>query len=100
MGWPKGKPRPPESGRKKGTPNKKTQALVEKCEAKGLDVFDGMIECAIEAKGLERFKMLSEIAQYIYPKRKAVEIQATGILRRTVKKLDGTEIIYESGTDE
>jgi hypothetical protein len=75
MAWPKGKPRPESAGRKRGTPNKNTLSLIEKCESRGIDVFDAMLELAMESvQPFEKFKMLQEIAQYILPKRKAIEM--------------------------
>lgn len=59
----------------KGTPNKKTQSLIEKCEAKGIDLFDTFLEIIQneEAEPGLRFSALKEAAQYVYPKRKALE---------------------------
>lgn len=65
----------PGSGRKPGTPNSKTQTLIDKCEAKGIDLFDAFLEI-IQDKRADphlRFNALKEAAQYIYPKRKAIE---------------------------
>ena len=74
MAWPKGKPRPESSGRKKGTPNKNTRDLMAICESKGIDVFQSMVELAIIAEDpATKFIRLSEIAKYLYPKRKEVE---------------------------
>lgn len=70
----KGKPKDAGSGRKKGTPNKKTQDLMDKCEARGVDVFDLMLEYVIHPCPMElRFSALKELCQYLYPKRKALE---------------------------
>lgn len=61
-------------GRQKGTPNKATQDLMAICEAKGLDPFAAMVELAVtETNRDKKFDRLKEIAQYLYPKRKAVE---------------------------
>lgn len=70
----KGQPRHEAAGRKKGTPNKRTQSLIEKCEAKGIDLFESMLEIAIEMKEpTKKFDMMERISQYVYPKRKAIE---------------------------
>lgn len=61
------------SGRKPGTPNKKTQDLFRICEERGLNVFESMVELALEAVDEVKFNRLREIAQYLYPKRKAIE---------------------------
>lgn len=75
MAWPKGKPRPVSSGRKKGTPNKKSEALLDVCERLNLNPFEAMAQIALDHSqepGL-RFNALKEICQYVYPKRKAIE---------------------------
>lgn len=78
MAWPKGKPRAEGVGRKKGTPNRKTADLLAKCEAKGVDVFELMLEYAIHpCEPTLRFQALKELCQYIYPKRKAIEHDLT-----------------------
>lgn len=57
-------------GRQKGTPNKSTQTLLQKCEALGIDVFQAMLELAKEATDPDKkFAMLRDIAPYIQPKR-------------------------------
>lgn len=72
----KGDPKPEGSGRKKGTPNKKTQDLFEICEKAGLNVFEGMVEIAINCEDPEkRYPKLVELAKYLYPKRKELDIQ-------------------------
>jgi hypothetical protein len=68
-------------GRQKGTPNKSTQSLFEICEKHGLNVFESMAKMATEDK-LDpdvKFARLEALAQYLYPKRKAVEIPAEGL---------------------
>lgn len=74
MAWQKGKPRPPTSGRKKGTPNKDTRQLSEICEQHNINVFEAMVKLAVEETNKDkRFDRLKEISKYIYPQRKAVE---------------------------
>ncbi len=78
MAWPKGKPRPPGAGRRAGTPNKSSLDLVQKCIDRGIDVFDELLQIAMTTVNpAERFKMFSEISQYLYPKRKALEIDGS-----------------------
>lgn len=61
-------------GRQKGTPNKDTRTLLEICEQRNLNVFEAMVELAIvEEDDCKKFDRLKEIAQYLYPKRKAIE---------------------------
>lgn len=65
-------------GRQKGTPNKKSLDISEKIKKLGCDPFEGMIKIAEEAllsKDLALAgNMYKELAQYIAPKRKAVDI--------------------------
>lgn len=70
----KGKPKDPGSGRKAGTPNKSTQTLMEKCEAKGVDVFDALLEYVYTPGDANtRLNAIKELMKYIYPQRKAIE---------------------------
>lgn len=75
----KGGIKTPNSGRKAGTPNKKTINLEAKLEEKGLDVAVEMIqlfnEC--EDQGL-KYNILKELMKYVYPQRKAVDMELTG----------------------
>lgn len=74
MAWAKGKPRPEGAGRKKGTPNKSTQTLLDKCIAKGIDPFEALLELAGTCDRDEiRLGALKEICSYLYPKRKSLE---------------------------
>lgn len=74
MPRPKKGEKTPGSGRQKGTPNKVTQSLEEKCALMGVDVFEEMLKIATNEEHPDRFSCLKELAQYLYPKRKALEI--------------------------
>jgi hypothetical protein len=82
------------AGRKKGSVSKKTQSVVEKMEALGCDPLEAMHRIAQQAeKGIEEVdrdgnivirrdmalagQMYKELAQYVAPKRKAVEVSGT-----------------------
>ena len=69
----KGKPK--TGGRQKGTPNKRTQEIIEKLEALGCDPVEGMAKLAADENNSAelRGRMYAELAQYVAPKRKAVE---------------------------
>lgn len=65
------------SGRPRGSKNYKTLAFEEKLEALGCDPIAGMVALAEDIKtetGI-RAKLYSELAAYLYPKRKAIEIE-------------------------
>lgn len=72
MPAPKGHPR--YGGRTKGTLNKKTEDLMAICEAKGINVFEAMVELAVTEKHPDKkFHKLTEVATYLYSKRKSLE---------------------------
>lgn len=73
MGTPKGMR---FGGRQKGTPNKKTQSLLEKCAALDFDPFNAMLEIAKDPTHEHRVAALKEVCQYLYPKRKSLEHSA------------------------
>lgn len=66
-------------GRTKGTPNKNTSDIQAKLDALGCDPIQGMAEIAAEARLTGDLNlagtMYKELAQYVAPKRKAVEVQ-------------------------
>jgi hypothetical protein len=60
-----------------GTPNKRTAAISERLEAIGCDPIEGMAQLAMDSTNSPelRGRMFAELAQYMAPKRKAVEIE-------------------------
>ena len=66
-----------KGGRAKGTKNKATKEVIEKLEAIGCDPILGMAEIAAEARSVGDHalagNMYKELAQYVAPKRKAIE---------------------------
>lgn len=97
MGAPKGRPKPAGAGRKKGTLNKANKSMQEKLDALGCDPIEGMARIAVDCEtaftdklkalveggdidipGLYKDlnlagQMYKELAQYVAPKRKAIE---------------------------
>jgi hypothetical protein len=67
---------PKTGGRRKGTPNRETQDIVDKARAWNCDPFEVMVRIAMDPKSSPelRLKAAAEIAQYILPKRRAVEV--------------------------
>ena len=63
-------------GRVAGTPNKRTQDLQERLEALGVDPLEGLALIAKDTSTpLElRAKVQSDLLQYLYPKRKALDV--------------------------
>lgn len=64
-------------GRTRGTPNKRTQDVMEKLEQLGCDPIEGMARIARQAEEegdkVLAARMYTELAPYIAPKRKAIE---------------------------
>jgi len=77
-------------GRIKGTPNKRTQEAMQKLEELGCDPIEGMARIAMDkSNSIElRAKMYSELAPYIFPKRKAMDINSNS---------DGLTIVIDRG---
>ncbi len=73
MGGVKGTPK--TGGRRTGIPNRKTLDLFQKCEDADFDPFIELIKLArMGEEESTRFQAVKEICQYLYPKRKALEI--------------------------
>ena len=62
-------------GRKKGTPNKRTQAVIDKLEELGCDPIEGMVRIAEDENNpVEvRVQCYKELAQYTAPKMRTVQ---------------------------
>jgi hypothetical protein len=63
-------------GRKAGTPNRQTREIGELLESLGHNPIEAMVQIATDPNAsLElRGRMNAELAHYVYPKRKAVEV--------------------------
>lgn len=76
-------------GRAKGTPNRRTLEVALRLENIGCDPIEGMAKLAMDTNCSPelRGKMYSELAQYLYPKRRATELniedQDSGALQVT-----------------
>lgn len=62
-------------GRTKGTPNKRTLDLQENLAASGIDVIEQLTNLLPELPPQLRANVLLELMQYLYPKRKAIEVK-------------------------
>ena len=75
---PKVEPSRKTGGRVKGTPNKKTLEVIERLKELKCDPIEGMAkiaQTALDAGDLPLAgQMYKELAQYVAPKRKAVEV--------------------------
>ena len=68
------------SGRKAGTPNRRSQEVQELLESMDCDPITGMARIAMdETIDMQiRARMFTELAQYVAPKRKAIEHSGDG----------------------
>ncbi|MGZ3775201.1 MAG: hypothetical protein ACXVCY_15020 [Pseudobdellovibrionaceae bacterium] len=65
-----GQIKPPGSGRKKGTPNKKSQSLSEILNAHDFNVPEKLIELLPQLSAERQADLLLDLMGYLYPKRK------------------------------
>ena len=66
-------------GRTAGTPNKRTLDVIERLDELGCDPIQGMAKIALDPNTpIElRARMFSDLAQYVAPKRRAVDHSAS-----------------------
>ena len=66
-------------GRTKGTPNKQTQNVIDRLEALDCDPLEAMVRIANRAEKEGELsiaaQLYKELGNYIYPKRKAVDVE-------------------------
>jgi hypothetical protein len=74
------KPGERRGGRKPGSPNRRTLDVIDRLAALRCDPIAGMARIAMDKKTpIEiRARLFSELAQYVAPKRKAMEHSASG----------------------
>ena len=70
----------PGAGRPKGAINKRSKELTERLDDLGVDPIEGMAMISADPTTSPelKFQCFKELAQYIAPKRKAVEQHTTG----------------------
>ena len=83
-------------GREAGTPNKRTQEVIEKLGLLNCDPIEGMAQIAQQAREENNLhlagQMYKELAQYITPKRKSVEV-VTDYPKNSVDQMTDDELI-------
>lgn len=72
-----GHQKPENSGRKKGIPNRKTLMLKEALEQLGHDLPTKITELLPQLSSDKQMDVYLELMQYVYPRRKAVELSGT-----------------------
>lgn len=89
MAWPKGKPRPPGSGRQPGSLNKKSKIVQEILEDNGINLVAKILYELPALDATERTKALIGLMPYVYPKLTSTELSG---------KVEGFRIILEDYT--
>jgi hypothetical protein len=85
------KPGERRGGRQRGAPNKRTLDVIQRLAALRCDPITGMARIALNKKNpVElRAKMFAELAQYVAPKRKALEHSAEpGLIEDLLSRID------------
>ena len=72
-----GNAKPSGSGRKRGTPNRKTLNLEAALKAHGLEVIPTLAGTLPELDAEKRAQICVQLLSYLYPKRKSVELEQT-----------------------
>jgi hypothetical protein len=69
-----GSARPPGAGRKSGTPNKRTNELIEILAEYEVEPVKAMLDLLPQLTAKEQVDVFRDLLPYLYPKRKALEI--------------------------
>ena len=66
-------------GRVAGVPNRRTADVIERLQSLGCDPIEGMARLAMDPDSAPelRGRLFSELAQYVAPKRRALDVAAT-----------------------
>jgi len=84
------------NGRKKGTPNKSTQTIMDKLSELNCDPLEGMARIAKRAMDEGEFmlagNMYKELAQYVAPKRKSIEMQSHVTFEESLHDMSNDEL--------
>lgn len=76
-GKPKGLPK--TGGRVKGTPNRQTLSIEQKCIERNCDPISVFIDMVLSTDKSDRYMGAKELSQYLYPKRKSIELSLKDI---------------------
>jgi hypothetical protein len=75
-GFKPGQKRPPNAGRKKGTPNKKTRELVAVLDELNVNPVQALIDLIPNLEEAKQADVYLKLLEYVYPKRRAIEVSA------------------------
>jgi hypothetical protein len=86
------KPGERRGGRQRGSPNKRTLDVIDRLAALKCDPLEGMAKLAMDKSNAPelRGRMYAELAQYVAPKRKALEHSGDGgMIEALLARIDG-----------
>lgn len=78
---------PKTGGRQKGTPNKKTEALQNTLANHNFDIVEKLLELMPKLKEEKQAEILLGLMNYVYPKKKSMEISIE-------KEKEPTVVVY------
>ncbi len=97
---------PKTGGRQRGTPNKATLTAAEILEALACDPIEGMARIAMDEKNSVeiRGRYFSELAQYLYPKRKPLDVSVgqptvTNVITKLDPSSGGSDVGNQSDSE-
>lgn len=79
-------------GRKKGTPNRKTEDMVDQMAKLKLCPLSGLARLIDEVSPETQVKVYLQLLTYLYPKRKAVEVEAKVDVQEPLAALSDPEL--------
>lgn len=98
----KNRMKPLGSGRAKGTPNKKTESLLEVCDRMGVNPFEGLLQLTKSVDESIRLGALKEACKYLYSQRRAVEVTGAdqGPVEIKSRYVEEYKTLLETGLNE
>jgi len=70
-----GQSKPKGSGRKEGTPNKRSQNLAEALDSLNFNIPEKLVQLLPKLSPEKQVDILIDLMGYLYPKRKAIEVE-------------------------
>jgi len=89
------------AGRPAGAKNKRTVEIEEKLTALNCDPIEGMAMLAVDPTTSQelKFQAFKELAQYVAPKRKAVEMEIEGSGSLNINVIRFSDVVKDTDTD-
>lgn len=90
----------PGTGRPAGSKNKRSQEIEDRLEDLGVDPIEGMAMIAADPNSTPELKLqcYKELAQYVAPKRKAIDMTTTHAGEMTIEVVNFQDLDEDKGT--